>query len=136
LDQSQALTLWINGDYITVNIGAPGFLSSGVDFGYNNQCIIFNETNHSVTYNEPKVDALWMFWRAVLAEQFATSIDLMGLYTIECIYQVNPIINYLIIRMRQRKNLAEIGSDSELYRYLKVSRQSLLHVTRGIFGNS
>jgi len=75
LDQSQALTLWINGDYITVNTGSPGFLSSGVDFGYNNQGIIFNETTHNATYNEPKVDALWMFWRAALAEQFATSID-------------------------------------------------------------
>ena len=75
LDQSQALTLWINGDFITVNIGSPGFLSSGVDFGYTNHGIIFNETTHKATYNEPKVDALWMFWRAALAQQFATSID-------------------------------------------------------------
>jgi len=75
LNQSQALTLWINGDFITVNIGSPGFLSSGTDFGYTNKGIIFNETTHHATYTEPKIDALWMFWRAALAEQFATSID-------------------------------------------------------------
>jgi hypothetical protein len=75
LDQSQVLTLWINGDFITVNIGSPGFLSSGTDFGYTNNGIIFNETTHHATYSEPKIDALWMFWRAALAEQFAKSID-------------------------------------------------------------
>jgi len=75
LDQSQALSLWINGDFITVNIGSPGFLCSRVDFGYTNKGIIFNETTHHSTYTEPKIEALWMFWRAALAEQFATSID-------------------------------------------------------------
>jgi hypothetical protein len=29
LDQSQVLTLWINGDFMTVNILAPGFLGYG-----------------------------------------------------------------------------------------------------------
>jgi hypothetical protein len=75
LDQSQALTLWINGDYMTVNIVAPGLLGSDSDFGYTNKGLIFNETTHRATYSEPKVEALWMFWRSVLAEQFATSLD-------------------------------------------------------------
>ena len=75
LDQSQALTRWINGDFVTANIGGPGYLSSGVDFGYSNKGIIFNETTHRYSYNEPKSDALWMFWRAALAEQFANSLD-------------------------------------------------------------
>ena len=75
LDQSQALTRWINGDFVTANIGGPGYLSSGVDFGYTNKGIIFNETTHRYSYNEPKANALWMFWRAALAEQFANSLD-------------------------------------------------------------
>ncbi|MDZ4165105.1 MAG: hypothetical protein U1C55_08250 [Smithellaceae bacterium] len=75
LDQSQVLSLWVNGDFMTVNILAPGFLGSGTDFGYNNKGIIFNETTHRAMYTEPKADALWMFWRAVLAEQFAASLD-------------------------------------------------------------
>jgi hypothetical protein len=75
LDQSQALSLWVNGDFMTVNLGSPGFLGSDVDFGYTNKGIIFNETTHRYSYTEPKADKLWMFWRATLAEQFATSID-------------------------------------------------------------
>ena len=75
LDQSQALSLWVNGDFMTMNLGAPGYLGSDVDFGYTNKGIIFNETTHRYAYTEPKADALWMFWRATLAEQFATSID-------------------------------------------------------------
>lgn len=75
LGQSQALTIWVNGDFMTVNILVPGLLGSGTDFGYNNKGILFNETTHNATYSEPKVNALWMFWRATLAEQFATSLD-------------------------------------------------------------
>ncbi|MEW5717388.1 MAG: hypothetical protein AB1817_02055 [Chloroflexota bacterium] len=75
LDQSQSLTLWVNGDFMTVNILAPGFLGSGTDFGYNNKGILFNETTHRAMYTEPKANALWMFWRAALAEQFAASLD-------------------------------------------------------------
>ena len=75
LDQSQALSLWVAGDFITCNLGAPGYLCSDVDFGYTNKGIMFNETTHRWAYTEGKVEALWMFWRAALAEQFATSID-------------------------------------------------------------
>jgi hypothetical protein len=36
---------------------------------------MFNETTHRYSYDEPKAKALWMFWRAGLAEEFATTID-------------------------------------------------------------
>ena len=75
LSQSQAVSLWVNGDYMTMNVIGPGMLGSGTDFGYSNKGIMFNETTHRATYSEPKTEALWMFWRATLAEQFATSID-------------------------------------------------------------
>lgn len=75
LDQSQSLSLWVEGDFMTCDIAGPGCIGSGVDFGYNNKGIIFNETTHRYSYSEPKVDALWMFWRSALAEQFASSID-------------------------------------------------------------
>jgi hypothetical protein len=75
LDQSQALTFWINGDYLTTNLGGPGYLCSDVDFGYSNKGILFNETTHRYSRTDAKVGALWMFWRAALAEQFANSLD-------------------------------------------------------------
>lgn len=48
---------------------------SNTDFGYNNKGIMFNETTHHATYTEPKSEALWMFMRAALAEQFSASFD-------------------------------------------------------------
>lgn len=75
LDQSQALTLWINGDYMTMNTLSPGLLGSLSDFGYTNKGIIFNETTHHATYTEPEIKSLWMVWRGTLAQQFANSIQ-------------------------------------------------------------
>jgi hypothetical protein len=75
LDQSQTLNLWVNGDYMAMNVIMPGTMGSSTDFGYTNKGIMFNETTHHATYTEPKIAALWMFWRAVLAEQFAGSLD-------------------------------------------------------------
>lgn len=74
MNQTQALTLWVNGDFMTVNILAPGYLGSNTDFGYNNKGLIFNETTDHATYTEPKTRSLWTFWRSTLAEQFAASI--------------------------------------------------------------
>ena len=73
--QTMALTFYINGDYVTMNSWTPGLIFSFTDFGYNNKGIIFHETTATYTFNKPKIDALWMFWRAALAEQFATSLD-------------------------------------------------------------
>ncbi len=75
LDQSMSASFYINGDFFTVNAGTPGILASLTDFGYNNKGLMFNETTHHATYTEPKTRALWMFLRAALAEQFASSMD-------------------------------------------------------------
>ena len=75
LDQSMAVTYAINDTTLTFNALYPGLIASSTDFGYNNQGIMFNETTHHNTYTEAKADALWMFWRAALAEQFAGSLD-------------------------------------------------------------
>lgn len=75
LDQSQALSLWLAGDFMTANIASPGLLCSNVDFGYTNKGLIFNETTHRWSKTEARADRLWMFWRAALAEQFSDSID-------------------------------------------------------------
>jgi len=75
LDQSMALTYYIHGDYIAVNTINPGAVTSLADFGYNNKGLMFLETTHHNTYSQPKADALWMYLRAALAEQFAGSID-------------------------------------------------------------
>lgn len=75
LSQTMAMTLRINGDFLTINTISPGTISSNTDFGYNNKGILFNETTHRVSHTEPKLNAIWLFWRAAVAEQFSTSID-------------------------------------------------------------
>jgi ABC-type branched-subunit amino acid transport system substrate-binding protein len=75
LDQSMAASFYINGDFFTVNSLFPGYLGSNTDFGYNNKGIMFDETTHYSTFTQPKTHSLWMFWRAMLAEQFASSLD-------------------------------------------------------------
>lgn len=75
LSQTMAHTLAVNNTFMTFNAMAPGMIASYTDFGYNKQGMLFNETTHHATYSEPKVDALWMFARAALAEQFASSLD-------------------------------------------------------------
>jgi len=69
------MNLFVNDDFMTFNVIAPGLIGSGTDFGYNNKGLMFNETTHRTSYTEPKTDALWMFWRATLAEQFGASLD-------------------------------------------------------------
>ena len=75
LSQSMAMGLYVDGDFLSVNALTPGILGSSTDFGYNNKGIMFNETTHRALYTEPKTKALWMFWRAAMAEQFASSLD-------------------------------------------------------------
>jgi hypothetical protein len=75
LNQSCSLSLYVNGDYVSANMSAPGYIVSNSDFGYNNKGLMFNETTHHATYMEPKAKALWTFMRAALAEQFAGSLD-------------------------------------------------------------
>ena len=75
LSQTMAMTLFVNGDFLTVNASTPGLIGSGTDFGYNNKGIMFNETTHRVSHTVTKTQALWIFWRAAVAEQFSTTLD-------------------------------------------------------------
>ncbi len=75
LSQTMAQTYYIAGDYLTFNGANPGVVVSLNDYGYNGNGIAFLETTHHNTYSEPRVEALWMFMRSALAEQFAGSVD-------------------------------------------------------------
>ena len=75
LSQTMAMNLFVNEDLMTLNAVSPGLIGSASDFVYNNKGLMFNETTHRASYTEPKAEALWMFWRATLAEQFGTSLD-------------------------------------------------------------
>lgn len=75
LDQSQALQLWVNGDFMSINTIDPAYMGSGTDFGYTNKGLIFNETTENNDVSRTKVESLWTFWRETLAEQYADSID-------------------------------------------------------------
>lgn len=75
LDQSQAMQLWVNGDFMSVNTIDPAYMGSGTDFGYTNKGLIFNETTENNEVSRTKVESLWTFWRETLAEQYADSID-------------------------------------------------------------
>jgi len=74
LSQTMNQTLAVNNDWQTINAATPGLIGSGTDFGYNNKGIMFNETTHRMSYTQTKVQGLWIFWRAALAEQFSSSI--------------------------------------------------------------
>ncbi len=75
LSQTMAVNLMVNDDFMTFNAISPGLIGSASDFGYNNKGLMFNETTHRASYSEPKTQALWMFWRATLGEQFGVSLD-------------------------------------------------------------
>jgi hypothetical protein len=75
LSQTMCQTIVVNKDWQTINAATPGLIGSGTDFGYNNKGIMFNETTHRMSKVRTKVDGLWIFWRAALAEQFSASIS-------------------------------------------------------------
>ena len=75
LDMSMAMNIFVNDDFFSVNAQTPLLITSTTDFGFNNKGLLYNETTHHQTYSRPKVSALWMFLRAAVAEQFASSID-------------------------------------------------------------
>ncbi|MDO9308472.1 MAG: hypothetical protein Q7V04_05360 [Deltaproteobacteria bacterium] len=75
LSQTMTQTLAVNNDLLTLNAASPGLIGSGTDFGYNNKGIMFNETTHRASTSSTKIEGLWIFWRATLAEQFSHSID-------------------------------------------------------------
>lgn len=75
LCQSLTISYAIGDDFITQNSYCQGQIGSNMDFGFNGHGICFNETTHRNGYIEPKVDGIWICWRAAAAEMFATSID-------------------------------------------------------------
>lgn len=75
LVQNMTMTLAINNELMTLNAGAPGWIGSGTDFGYNNKGVMFNETTHRMAHSVVKPDGIFIFWRAALAEEFSASID-------------------------------------------------------------
>lgn len=62
-------------EFITQNSYCPGQFGSNMDFGFNYHGICFNETTHRYTIGKPKTDAVWLCWRAAVAEMFAKNID-------------------------------------------------------------
>lgn len=115
LDQSMALTYVINDTALTLNAMYPGLIASASDFGYNNQGIMFNETTHHNTYTEAQTSALWMFWRAALAEQFAGSLD--EFYDLVSLEPSGTYMNgYAIVDTKTREiGLVEMGYKSFVY---------------------
>lgn len=75
LSQTMSQTLVVNDDRHTENAATPGLIGSGTDFGYNGKGLLFTETTHRFSRTVARVEGLWIFWRAALAEQFAGSID-------------------------------------------------------------
>ncbi len=75
LDMSMVMNIFVNADFFSVNALTPALITSTTDFGFTNKGLLFNETTHHQTYTKPKVNALWMFWRAAVAEEFASSLN-------------------------------------------------------------
>lgn len=75
LSQSHTISYYICGDFVTQNCYCQGQFGSNMDFGFNKNGVCFNETTHRCSYNEPKVNGIWICWRAAAAEMFAKDID-------------------------------------------------------------
>jgi len=69
-------SLFVNGDYLSMQSVGAALIYSQDDFGYNGNGIVFDETtvaNHREPH--PLVESLWSFWQAALAESYAATID-------------------------------------------------------------
>ncbi len=75
LSQTHTISYCINGTFITQNTYCPGEFGSNTDFGFNGNGICFNETTHLADHIEPKIEGIWLCWRAAAAEIFSDSID-------------------------------------------------------------
>ncbi|MFH1222052.1 MAG: hypothetical protein V1492_03130 [Candidatus Micrarchaeota archaeon] len=117
LDQSMVLTYYINGNYLTFNAISPGTVTSLSDFGYNDKGIFFIETTHHDTYTEPKVDALWMFMRAALAEQFAGSLD--EFYNLVSLEASGTYMNGYMIYDDKTKDIGLVEMSYKSFAYFK-----------------
>ena len=113
--QTMALNLYVNGDFVSANIRMPGNLSSMTDFGFNNKGIMFNETTTPNPNSQPEIDALWMFWRSAVAEQFADSLD--SFYNYIALEPSGTYMNgYMIADIKTGEiGLVEMSWDSFVY---------------------
>lgn len=75
LCQSLTINYAIGDDFVSQNCYSQGQVGSNMDFGFNGNGICFNETTHRNSYIKPKVEGIWICWRAAAAEMFARSID-------------------------------------------------------------
>ena len=75
LAESLVMTVFVNGDGVTLNALGPGQIGSGTDFGYNNKGILFCETTNGRSTCQAKVEGLFLFLRAALAEEGAGSLE-------------------------------------------------------------
>lgn len=73
--QSLTITYAIGDDFVTQNCYSQGQVGSNMDFGFNGHGICFNETTHRNSLIYPKVEGIWICWRAAAAEMFAKNID-------------------------------------------------------------
>ncbi len=68
--------LYLNGEYMSVQQLNPGLLCSASDFGYNGHGILFNETTVSQQRRaQSRINSLWSFWRAALAELYSRTME-------------------------------------------------------------
>ncbi|HEY3247086.1 MAG TPA: hypothetical protein VGK88_02180 [bacterium] len=126
LDQSAASTYWINGSFLTVNALTPGNIGSDTDFGYNNKGIIFNETTlYSARYT-PKINALWQFFRATMAEQFAGSLD--EFYRLSTLELSGTYMNGYGVVDTKTREIGLIESSWKTVMYWKSSPQGVVKV--------
>lgn len=115
LSQTQALNLWVNGDFMSINTIAPGNLGSGTDFGYTNKGLIFNETTEHATRSRSKVRSLWTSWRSTLAEQYSASIG--EFFSNISLEQSGSYMNgYMIVdAKRDELGYVEMSSDTTVF---------------------
>ncbi|MCP4576374.1 MAG: hypothetical protein GY846_08855 [Deltaproteobacteria bacterium] len=75
LTQTTVMNYYIKDMFISQNAYSQGLIASNTDFGYTGNGLMYNETTAYARYTEPKIEALWMFMRSALAENFASTID-------------------------------------------------------------
>lgn len=134
LSQTMAQNLYVNGDFITFNAGSPGLIGSATDFGYNNKGIMFNETTHHATYTVPAVNALWMFVRAALAEQFADSLD--AFFTLVSLEASGTYMNGYMLVDANSKEIGLVEMSYRTFVFFKSDENGGYHVVTKPEGRS
>lgn len=71
------VSLMINDNYISMQSFSPGIIYSQSDFGYNGHGIMFDETTVAQLsgFPHPRIESIWTFLQAAMAEFYSTSID-------------------------------------------------------------